>query len=73
MGRSAYKKYTYVGPVEEFGKCIAHRWEATTYAPSEAKARSNLIFQFKKSNNRLPTTKIELPGKIMLDEGKESA
>ena len=72
MGKSTYKKYTYAGPVEEFGRCIAHRWTATTYAPSEAKARSNLIFQFKQANNKLPNTKVDLPGKIMV-EGKESA
>lgn len=73
MGSSNYKKYVYDGPVLYFGKCIAHRWTATTYAPSEKKARSNLIFQFTKTINRLPATKIELPGKIVLDEGKESA
>lgn len=73
MGKSTYKKYTYVGPVEEFGRCIAHKWIATTYAPSAAKARSNFIFQFKQANNRLPGTKIDLPGKVMLAEGKETA
>lgn len=73
MGKSTYKKYMYVGPVEEFGRCIAHSWTATTYAPSEAKARSNLIFQFKKANNKLPNTKVDLPGKVVLAEGKESA
>ena len=28
------------------------------------KAKSNLIYQFKKANNRLPQSKIELPGTI---------
>lgn len=73
MGKSTYKKYTYVGPVEEFGRCIAHNWTSTTYAPSERKARSNFIFQYKQANNKLPNTKIDLPGKVMLAEGKESA
>ena len=73
MGKSTYKKYTYVGPVEEFGRCVAHRWTATTYAPSENKARSNFIFQFNKANGKIPTMKITLPGKITADEGKESA
>lgn len=66
MGKSTYKKYMYVGPVEEFGRCVAHNWTSTTYAPSEKKARSNFIFQFKKNTNRLPTTKITLPGKIVV-------
>lgn len=73
MGKSTYKKYVYVGPVEEFGRCVAHNWKATTYAPSLEKARSNFIFQFNKANGKIPTTKITLPGKILVDEGKESA
>lgn len=73
MGKTEYKKYTYVGPVEEFGRCIAHEWKSTTYAPSARKARSNLIFQFKQANNKLPNTKINLPGKVVMAEGKESA
>lgn len=73
MGKSTYKRYLYVGPVEEFGKCIAHNWTATTYAPSARKARSNFIFQFKQATGRIPSTKIDLPGKITVDEGKESA
>lgn len=68
MGKSTYKKYTYVGPVEEFGRCIAHNWTSTTYAPSESKARSNFIFQFKKLMGKIPNTKIDLPGKVTLVE-----
>jgi hypothetical protein len=64
-------RYVYSGPVNEFGKCIARRWEGATYAPSEAKARSNLTYQFKKENNKLPGTKITLPGKIELITRKE--
>lgn len=73
MGKSTYRKYMYVGPVEEFGRCIAHSWTSTTYAPSVEKARSNLIFQFKRATGRVPNTKITLPGKITVAEGKESA
>lgn len=69
MGKSNYKKYEYVGPVEKFGKCIAHRWTATTYAPTERRARCNFIFQYQQDNNLLPNTKINLPGRIvMVDE-----
>lgn len=58
------QQYTYDGPVMEFGKCIANRWQASTYAISEGKARSNFAFQFKRDTNRMPSTKITLPGKI---------
>lgn len=73
MGKPTYKQYMYVGPVEEFGRCVAHNWTATTYAPSEKKARSNFIFQFKQATGRIPSTKITLPGKVVVAEGKESA
>lgn len=64
--------YTYDGPVMEFDNCVANHWTASTCAISEKKARSNLAYQFKKKNNRLPGTKIALPGKIMLVSGKET-
>lgn len=56
--------YAYSGPVLEFNKIVAERWQAQTYAVSEAKARTNLAFQFKKDTGRVPRTKITLPGKI---------
>ena len=58
-------KFSYKGPVLEFEKCIADRWEGQTYAVSEKKARSNLIYQFKKQTGRSPQSKITLPGKII--------
>lgn len=57
-------QYVYDGPVMEFETCVANRWKASTYAVSEKKARSNLAYQFKKRNNRLPSTKISLPGEL---------
>ena len=51
-------QYAYNGPVMEFGKCIANNWEGSTYAASEKKAKSNLAYQFKKNNNRMPASKI---------------
>lgn len=62
--------YTYCGPVLEFDKIIANYWHGQTYAVSEAKARSNLAYQFKKDNGRVPRSKITLPGKITV-EGDE--
>lgn len=58
------KQYSYDGPVMEFDRCIVNRWQATTTAPSERKARSNLAFRFKRDNNKIATAKITLPGKI---------
>lgn len=59
-------KYSYEGPVLEFGRVIANNWRATTFAPSEKKARSNLTYQFKKQFNKAPATKITLAGDINL-------
>lgn len=59
--------YSYNGPVLEFDRIVANHWQAQTYATSEAKARINLAFQFKKNTGRVPRTKITLPGKIVKD------
>ena len=59
--------YSYNGPVLEFDRIVANHWKAQTYATSEAKARTNLAFQFKKITGRVPRTKITLPGKIIVE------
>lgn len=59
-------RYSYKGPVMEFGRCISNRWEASTYAVSEGKARSNLTYQYKKQHNKVAGTKITLPGEIVV-------
>lgn len=59
------KLYYYDGPVMEFDTCIVNRWQASTYAVSEKKAKSNLTFRFKKLHNKTNTVKITLPGKII--------
>ena len=59
------KTYSYDGPVMEFGRVIAARWVATTYAVSPSKARSNLTFRFKKEHNKVASAKITLPGTIV--------
>ncbi len=40
--------------------------QGSTYAASEKKAKSNLAYQFKKNNNRMPASKITLPGELMV-------
>lgn len=62
--------YFYEGPVMEFGKCIADKWKGYTYAQTEAKARSNLSYQFKREHNRLANTRITLPGDIQIEKGE---
>lgn len=57
--------YSYHGPVMEFNRCVANNWSASTYAPSKRKARANLTYRFKKETNRVPRTKISLPGEIV--------
>lgn len=59
--------YSYSGPVLEFGRIVANNWQGQTYAASEAKARTNLAYQFKKNNGKVPRTKITLPGKIVAE------
>lgn len=56
--------YVYDGPVLEFDKIIANCWHGETRATSEAKARTNLAYQFKMEYGRVPRSKIALPGKI---------
>ena len=58
--------YVYDGPVFQFNQMIMEHWTGETTAPTEAKAKSNLAYKFKKQYNRLPTTKITLPGKLVV-------
>lgn len=62
--------YSYDGPVLEFDKIVANKWQSQTRAVSESKARTNLAYQFKKETGRVPRSKIALPGKVVL-EGDE--
>ena len=59
-------KYIYDGPVMQFNTCIMSHWSAETMATSEAKAKNNFMYQFKTRYNKLPGSKIDLPGKIIL-------
>lgn len=59
--------YSYDGPVFEFDRIVDNHWRAQTYAVSEAKARSNLVFQYKRNTGRAPRSKITLPGKIVAE------
>lgn len=53
-------RYVYNGPVMEFDRLICNKWHGETIATSEKKALSNLSFQFKRDNGRLPNTRVSL-------------
>lgn len=59
--------YSYDGPVMEFERIVANHWKGRTYAPSEAKARANLAYQYKRENGKVPRTKVTLPGRIVVE------
>lgn len=61
-------QYRYCGPVKEFGNIVNNKWEATTTAFSEKKARNNLIYRYKREHGKSPDCKITLPGKLTLLE-----
>lgn len=64
MDFANYEKYAYSGPVLIFDTCVEENWKGVTYAVSEKKARNNLMYQWKKKNGRVATSKVTLPGKI---------
>lgn len=65
MGRPAgMNVYEYDGPVMEDGGYHLRRWKASTVAPTEQKARANLIYRFKKDNGIFMGAHISLPGKF---------
>ena len=61
-------KYEFVGAVMHFDKCLAYIKSAETIAPSEAKARSNIAYRWKKENGCAPNQKITLQGNLILKE-----
>lgn len=65
------KLYSYDGPVLEFDRIIANHWKASTRADSEKKARCNLAYQFKQQYGRVPRSRITIPGKLVIINGKD--
>lgn len=60
------KKYMYEGPIMVFETCVASNWKAYTTATSEAQARNNMTYKAKRLLNKLPSTRVTLPGKITI-------
>lgn len=66
MGRSVDTyMWQYDGPVMEDGGYHLRKWKASTSAPTEQKARANLIYRFKKDNGIFMGARITLPGKLI--------
>lgn len=63
-----YHKYIYDGPVMEFDRLVTDHWKGETMAISAKKAKSNLIYQYKKKNGRIVGTKVTLPAKVKMEE-----
>lgn len=57
-------KYAYNGPVRMYENVLTSHWKAETIAESEAKARSNLAYQYKKTHGLDRSANIALTGKI---------
>ena len=60
----------YLQMVMEFDRCVADHWKGETMAPTINKAKSNLIYQYKKQHGKVPATKITLPGIIIMENEK---
>lgn len=60
--------YSYDGPVLEFNRIVMEHYKMKTQAVSEAKARANLTYRFKKIYGYQPGAKLTLPGKITVVE-----
>ena len=56
--------YCYDGPVYHFDKLLTNHFVAETIAGSEAKARTNLAYRFKKKYGYANNTCIKITGKF---------
>lgn len=57
-------KYTYIGPVMAYGRCISSRWEGTTFAKTERQAKNNLTYRAKQIFGYEPDSNLELPNEL---------
>ena len=60
--------YFYDGPVVQIGRCIEPNWLGYTKAPTEARARSNLTYQFKKEHKMAPNVVLNFPDRISIED-----
>ena len=60
-------KYIYKGPVKVFNNIVDPNWYGVTWAATPARAKSNLMYQWKKANGQAPTSRVTLPGDVVLE------
>ena len=60
-------KYIYKGPVVVFNNVVDNNWYGVTWAATPAKARSNLMYQWKKANGRTASSYVKLPGELVTE------
>lgn len=58
------KLYTYNDGVAMFGRIVEPNFSAETYAVSPERARSNILYQFKKANGYTTSANLTLTGKV---------
>lgn len=63
--------YEFNGAVRLFDRIIAPNFTAQTTASSVQKARSNIVYRYKRDNGYAKTAKISLIGKFTIIEQKE--
>lgn len=59
------KKYQFRGAVMLFDNLITNNWFGETFAISEKKAMSNLLYQAKNKMGYLPSAKLRLDGQLL--------
>lgn len=56
--------YEYQGAVFIQKECVARSFKASTWAPSEVKAKQNIAYQYKRRHDLNPRTPIRLEGTL---------
>ena len=59
-------QYRYCSTEKKFDDIIKKKWEDTTHAFTEAKARNNLVYRYKREHGKAADCKITLPGNMAL-------
>lgn len=58
------KVWTFTGDVYRFNRLMERNYKATTVAPSERKAYSNIAYRYKQENNLAASANIRLEGEM---------
>lgn len=62
------KVWDFTGDVYRFQKLVQRNYKATTVAPSERKAYSNIAYRYKQENNLDASANINLDGEMKARE-----